>query len=42
MTNPRIQVPQQNGVNEFIAEAFQMATIALVCVLGLLTVAVSI
>jgi hypothetical protein len=42
MTNFRTQVPQKNNVNEFIAEAFQMATIALVGVLGILTVAATI
>ena len=42
MTNFRIQLPQQNGVNEFIAEAFNAATIAFVGVLGIVTLAATI
>jgi hypothetical protein len=42
MTNFRIQVPQQNAVSDFIAEAFNAATIALVGVLGIVTLAVTI
>jgi hypothetical protein len=42
MTNFRIQLPQQNGVNEFIAEAFNAATIALVGLLGIVTLAATI
>ena len=42
MTTFRIQLPQQNSVNEFITEAFNAATIALVGVLGILTVAATI
>jgi hypothetical protein len=42
MTNFRIPLPQQSSVNEFIAEAFNAATIALVGVLGILTLAATI
>ena len=42
MTNFRIPLPQQNGLNEFIAEAFNAATIALMAVVGILTVAATI
>lgn len=42
MTNPRIQITLRNKVTEFIAEAFQVATIALVGVAGILTVAATI
>jgi hypothetical protein len=42
MTNFRIQVPQQNSVNDFIAEAFNAATIAFVGVLGIITLAATI
>jgi len=42
MTSFRIQVPQQNGVTAFITEAFNAATIALVGVVGILTLAATI
>ena len=42
MTNFRIQVPQQTSVNDFIAEAFNAATIAFVGVLGIITLAATI
>ena len=42
MTTFRIPLPQQSGVNEFIAEAFNAATIALVGVVGILTIAATI
>ena len=42
MTNFRIPLPQQSGVNNLVAEAFKAATIALVGVLGILTVAATI
>jgi hypothetical protein len=42
MTNFRIQVPQQNGVSHFITEAFNAATIALMGVVGILTLAATI
>jgi len=42
MTNPRIQTPPRNKVTEFIAEAFNAATIALMAVVGILTVAATI
>jgi hypothetical protein len=42
MTNPRIQTAPRNKVSEFIAEAFNAVTIALVGVLGILTVAATI
>ena len=41
MTNFRIQIPQ-NSINNRVAEIFQVATIALVGVLGILTVAATI
>jgi hypothetical protein len=41
MTNFRIPV-EQNSFNNFVAEAFQVATIALVGVLGILTFAATI
>jgi hypothetical protein len=42
MTNFRIPLPQQNGVTEFIAEAFNAATIAMVGILGIVTLAATI
>jgi hypothetical protein len=42
MTNFRIPLPQQSGVTEFITEAFNAATIALVGVLGIVTLAATI
>ena len=42
MTTFRIPLPPQSSVNEFIAEAFNAATIALVGVLGILTIAATI
>jgi len=42
MTNFRIQTEQPSAVNEFITEAFNAATIALVGVLGLVTLAATI
>lgn len=42
MTNFRIQIPQQNGFNNLVAEIFQVATITLVGVLGIVTVAATI
>ncbi|HEX4270069.1 MAG TPA: hypothetical protein VHZ32_01735 [Rhizomicrobium sp.] len=42
MTNPRIQNMPRNKVIEFIAELFNVATIALVGVAGILAVAASI
>jgi len=42
MTNFRIQVPEQNSFNDLVAEIFQAATVTLVGVLGLLTIAASI
>ena len=39
MTNFRIQNENQNSVSDFIAELFNAATIALVGVLGMLTLA---
>ena len=43
MTNSfRIQVPQQNGVSEFITEVFNAATIALMGIVGILTLAATI
>ena len=42
MTNHRIQLPQQNGVNSFITEAFNAATIALMGIVGILTLAATI
>jgi hypothetical protein len=41
MTNFRIQIPQ-NRFNNRVAETFQIATIALVGVLGILTFAATI
>jgi hypothetical protein len=42
MTNFRIQTAPRNKVTEFITEAFNAVTIALVGVLGILTVAATI
>ena len=42
MTHPRIQIVPRNKVAEFIAEAFNAVTIALVGVVGILTVAATI
>ena len=42
MTTFRIQLPKQNGVSEFIAEAFNAATIALVGLFGIVTLAATI
>ena len=42
MTNFRIPLPQENGVNAFITEAFNAATIALVGLLGIVTLAATI
>ena len=42
MTHFRIQIPQQNRVQRRVAGAFNAATIALVGVLGILTVAATI
>lgn len=42
MTNLRIQSLPEHKVTDFIAEAFNAATIALVGVLGILTVAATI
>ena len=42
MTHPRIQNVPRNKVTEFVAEAFNVATITLVGVLGILTVAATI
>ena len=42
MTNNFRILPQQNSVNDFIAEAFNAATIALVGVLGIITLAATI
>jgi len=42
MTNFRIQTSQENGVTAFITEAFNAATIALVGVLGIVTLAATI
>lgn len=42
MTRPRIQNTPRNKVAEFIAEAFNAVTIALVAVVGILTVAATI
>jgi hypothetical protein len=42
MTNPRIQTAPRNKVSEFIAEAFNAATIAMLGVVGILTVAATI
>jgi len=42
MTNPHIQTVPRNKVTEFVTEALNVATITLVGVLGILTVAASI
>ena len=42
MTNFRIATQQPNAVNEFITEAFNGATIALVAVLGVMTWAMAV
>jgi len=42
MTNLRIQTAPQSKVTEFIAEAFNAATIALMGVVGILTLAATI
>ena len=42
MTNPRIKTAPRNKVSEFIAEAFNAATIAMLGVVGILTVAATI
>ena len=42
MTHPRLQTVPRNKVFEFIAEAFNAATITLVGVVGILTVAATI
>ena len=42
MTDPRIRTAPHHKAVEFIAEAFHAATIALVAVLGIVTVAASI
>ncbi|HEX4637266.1 MAG TPA: hypothetical protein VH189_13860 [Rhizomicrobium sp.] len=42
MTNPRIQTVPRNKVTDLITEVFHAATIALVGVLGILTVAATI
>lgn len=42
MTNPRIQIAPRNKLVDFISEAFNLVTIALVGVVGILTVAASI
>jgi hypothetical protein len=42
MTNFRVQTEQPSALNEFITEAFNAATIALVGVLGLVTLAATI
>ncbi|HKX65116.1 MAG TPA: hypothetical protein VJM78_07380 [Rhizomicrobium sp.] len=42
MTKLRIPLPLQSGVNAFIVEAFDAATIALVGVLGIVTLAATI
>ena len=42
MTHPRIQIVPRNKVTEFFTEAFNAATIALVGVVGILTVAATI
>ena len=42
MTHPRIQTAPGNKVTEFIAEAFNAATIALMGVVGILTLAATI
>lgn len=42
MTHPRIQNMPRNKVTEFISEAFNAATIALMGIVGILTVAATI
>ncbi|HET7084197.1 MAG TPA: hypothetical protein VFI23_05460 [Rhizomicrobium sp.] len=42
MTNFRIQHAPENNVSNFIAEAFNAATIALIGVVGILTLAATI
>ena len=43
MTNNfRTQVPQQNGMSQFITEAFNAATITLIGIVGILTLAATI
>ena len=42
MTNLRIKIAQNNKATEFITEAFNVVTIALVGVAGILTVAATI
>lgn len=42
MTHPRIQNVPRHKVTEFIAEAFNAATIAMLGVVGILTVAATI
>ncbi len=42
MNTFRIQIPQQNSFNNLVAEIFQVATITLVGVLGIVTVAATI
>jgi hypothetical protein len=42
MTRPRIQLTPRNKVTEFVAEAFNAATIALMGVVGILTLAATI
>jgi len=42
MTNFRIQSAPENSVNSFIAEAFNAATIALMGIVGILTLAATI
>jgi hypothetical protein len=42
MTNPRIQTAPRNKMSEIIAEIFNAATIAMLGVVGILTVAATI
>ena len=42
MTRPRIQIAPRSKVTEFVAEAFNAATIALMGVVGILTLAATI
>jgi hypothetical protein len=42
MTNPRIQIVPRHKMTDFIAEAFNVATITLVGVMDILTVAATI
>ena len=42
MTNPRIQITPRNKLIDYIAEAFNLTTIALIGVAGILTVAATI